>query len=128
MAKVDLSPKPSYDSTWAATRFKGLMNVIMAMNLINTDMVPWGGCESHYSLVACVAKVNLSPKPSYNPTWAATRFKGLMNVIMAMNLINTEMVPWGGRESHYSLVATINPIVYFWLHHSEHCTQKCSKQ
>ena len=32
--------------------------------------------------IACVAEVDLSPKPFSNPTWAVTLFKGPMNVIM----------------------------------------------
>ena len=43
-----------------------------------------GPCEG-WSLqqeIACVAEVDLSPKPFSKRTWAVTLFKGPMNVIM----------------------------------------------
>ena len=59
-----------------------------------------------------MAEVDLSPKPFPNPTWVVTLFKGPMNVIMAMNIINNKLGTFWciltGHESHYSLVETSN--------------------
>ena len=42
-----------------------------------------GPCEGQtLEVIACVAEVDLSPKPLSNPTWAVTLFKGLMISIM----------------------------------------------
>ena len=42
-----------------------------------------GPCEGrNLQGIACVAEVDLSPKPFSNPTWVVTLFKGAMKVIM----------------------------------------------